>query len=45
VRFHGDELVVTAIVDGAVTEVARHERSTPGNPRIRDEHYPESGPR
>jgi transposase len=42
VRFHGDELVVVAIIDGTVTEVARHERSTPGNPRILDEHYPNS---
>ncbi len=39
-RFHGDELVVTAVnADGAV-EAARHQRSTPGNPSIKDEHYP-----
>lgn len=42
VRFHGDDLIVTAIRDGAAVEVARHRRSTPGNPVIRDEHYPPS---
>ncbi|WP_335990044.1 IS21 family transposase [Glycomyces sp. MUSA5-2] len=41
-RFHGDDMVVTAMVDGAATEVARHLRSTPGRPQILDEHYPES---
>lgn len=41
-RFHGDDLVVTAITDGSAREVARHLRSTPGRPQIRDEHYPES---
>lgn len=40
VRFHGEELVVTAMVDRQPVEVARHERSTPGNPRIDDAHYP-----
>ncbi|WP_049871639.1 Mu transposase domain-containing protein [Catenulispora acidiphila] len=42
VRWHGDELVVTGIVDGTPVEIARHHRSTPGNPVILDEHYPES---
>jgi transposase len=42
VRFHGDDLIVTAIRGGAAVEVARHRRSTPGNPVIRDEHYPPS---
>lgn len=39
-RFHGDELVVTAVGDGGAVEAARHRRSTPGNPSIKDEHYP-----
>jgi len=42
VRWHGDELVITGIVGGAAVEVARHQRSTPGNPVILDEHYPPS---
>lgn len=42
VRYHGQDLVVTAIVDGTALEVARHTRSTPGNPCIHDEHYPAS---
>jgi transposase len=42
VRWHGDELVVTGIVGGAAVEVCRHQRSTPGNPVILDEHYPRS---
>jgi transposase len=40
VRFHGDELIVTAVDDHGPIEVARHRRSTPGNPSINDEHYP-----
>jgi hypothetical protein len=42
VRFHGDDLVVTAMLAGSAVEVARHPRSTPGNPRIADEHYPDA---
>jgi transposase len=42
VRYHGADLVVTAIVDGSAVEVARHTRSTPGSPCIHDEHYPAS---
>jgi transposase len=40
-RFHGDELVVTAVGDTGAAEVARHRRSTPGNPVIVDAHYPD----
>jgi transposase len=48
VRFHGDDLVVTAVdpaLDGrgpssGPVEVARHPRSTPGSPSIQAEHYP-----
>lgn len=39
-RFHGDELIVTAVGEHGPVEVARHARSTPGNPKIADEHYP-----
>jgi transposase len=39
-RFHGDELIVTAVGDDGPAEVARHARSTPGSPQIKDEHYP-----
>ncbi|MEV4418271.1 IS21 family transposase [Catellatospora sp. NPDC049609] len=42
VRWHGDELVVTGIVDGVAAEITRHRRSTPGNPVIVDAHYPPS---
>jgi hypothetical protein len=39
-RFHGDELIVTAIEETGPTEVARHPRSVPGRPSITDAHYP-----
>lgn len=40
VRFVGDEMIVTSTTENGATEVARHQRSTPGNPSIKDEHYP-----
>jgi len=39
-RVHGDELVIVAKTAAGLAEIARHELSTPGNPRILDEHYP-----
>jgi transposase len=42
-RFGGDELIVTAVGEHGPAEVARHARSTPGRPAIRDEHYPPRG--
>jgi hypothetical protein len=42
VRFHGDELIVTAMAGGSAVEAARHLRSAPGSPRIADEHYPDA---
>jgi hypothetical protein len=33
VRHHGDEVVVTALERDGAREVARHEVTTPGNPR------------
>jgi len=40
VRVEGDEVVVTHVSSAGAVEVARHQRSTPGNPVISDEHYP-----
>ena len=39
-RFHGDELIVTAVGDAGPAEVARHDRGTPGSPVLLEEHYP-----
>jgi hypothetical protein len=44
VRFAGEELVVTHVGPGGPAEVARHKRSTPGRPSIKDEHYPPRPP-
>ena len=40
VRVDGDEIVATHVAMSGPVEVARHLRSTPGNPRIDDAHYP-----
>jgi transposase len=40
VRVDGDEIVATHLAPQGAVEVARHLRSTPGNPRIDDAHYP-----
>ena len=39
-RVVGDELAVTGRTRAGISEIIRHELSTPGNPRILDEHYP-----
>jgi transposase len=39
-RVVGDELAIVARAMTGLSEIARHRLSTPGNPRIRDEHYP-----
>jgi transposase len=39
-RVHGSELVIVARSGTGLAEIARHRLSTPGNPRIADEHYP-----
>jgi hypothetical protein len=44
VRFAGDDLVVTHVAASGPVEVARHRRSTPGRPSIKDEHYPPRPP-
>jgi transposase len=39
-RAAGEELVITARTASGAAEIARHRLSTPGSPRILDEHYP-----
>ncbi len=39
VRVSGDEVVVVARTEAGLAEIARHPRSTPGQPRISDAHY------
>lgn len=39
-RIEGDEIVTTHVTDRGAVEVTRHQRSTPGNPRIDDAQYP-----
>ncbi len=40
VRAHGDDIVIVAVGAAGPTEVARHLRTTPGNPRVDDAHFP-----
>jgi hypothetical protein len=40
VREHGDQVVITHVGKGGPVEVARHERTTPGSPRVDDAHFP-----
>jgi hypothetical protein len=40
VREHGDEVVAVHVGTTGAAEVARHLRTTPGNPRIDDGHFP-----
>jgi transposase len=40
VRVVGEELAIVGATATGLVEIARHELSTPGNPRIADEHYP-----
>ncbi len=48
-RVAGDELVIVGRAPAGLVEICRHELSTPGHPRIVDEHYPDypagNGPR
>jgi hypothetical protein len=39
VRAHGDDIVITYVANTGAAEVARHERTTPGNPRHDPEHF------
>ncbi len=40
VREDADDIVVTHVTDAGPVEVARHARTTPGNPRIDEAHFP-----
>jgi transposase len=40
-RVVGNELAIVARTKTGLAEIARHQLSTPGNPRILDEHYPD----
>jgi hypothetical protein len=40
VRPYGDQVVIVHVADNGPVEVARHARTTPGNPRIDDAHFP-----
>jgi len=40
-RVVGEELAILGRTGAGLAEIARHQLSTPGNPRILDEHYPD----
>ena len=40
VRPHRDQVVIIHVGDDGPVEVARHERTTPGSPRVDDAHFP-----
>jgi len=40
VRVHGREVIVTHLGPGGPVEVARHQLTTPGNPRVNPDHFP-----
>jgi hypothetical protein len=40
VRSHGDDIVIVHVGPAGPVEVARHLRTTPGNPRADDAHFP-----
>jgi hypothetical protein len=40
VRRHGEQVVVVAVGESGPVEVARHQQTTPGSPRIDDAHFP-----
>src|SRR4029453_14621330 len=40
VREHGEEVVVVHVGPTGPVEVARHQRTTPGTPRLDDAHFP-----
>jgi Mu transposase, C-terminal domain len=44
VRLHGDQVVITHVAPGGPAEVARHQLTTPGSPRVDDAHYPPAPP-
>jgi hypothetical protein len=40
VRRHGEDVIVTHVGPDGPVEVARHQATTPGNPRVDDAHFP-----
>jgi hypothetical protein len=44
VRRHGEQVVITHVGPGGPAEVARHQVTTPGSPRVDDGHYPPAPP-
>ena len=40
VRSHGEDVILVHVGPQGLTEVARHLRTTPGNPRLDDAHFP-----
>jgi transposase len=40
VRRHGEQVVITHVGEGGPVEVARHQRTSPGSPRVDDAHFP-----
>jgi hypothetical protein len=44
VRRYGEQVVITSAGPAGVAEVARHQVTTPGSPRVEDAHYPPSPP-
>ena len=43
-RWHGEQVVISHVGPGGPAEVARHQRTTPGSPRVDDSHYPPAPP-
>ena len=44
VRRHGGQVVITCAGPAGLAEVARHQVTTPGSPRVDDAHYPPAPP-
>ena len=44
VRRHGGQVVIAHASPAGVAEVARHQLTTPGSPRVDDAHYPPAPP-
>src|SRR5712691_11436167 len=44
VRRHGEEVVITHVAPGGPAEVARHQVTAPGSPRVDGAHYPPPPP-
>lgn len=44
VRDHGDELVFVHVESDGPKEIARHQRTIPGSPRVNDDHFPPASP-